>query len=237
MKRLAGVDLIPVLSYIKLKGRCRRCDTKIPPRYPIVEIACALLFFGFSRYSGVSLSILPLCMLAFVLLCVSFIDWDTQEIPDGLLIYGAAFGVLWVAAANILPALKVFDRGIFGPPFIIAGFANAPSWQDALLGILAGGLPLFLLDRLTLLVLKKDGFGYGDVKLMAMVGLFLGWKMTLVAYLIAVVAGGAYGAFLMLTRRAGKGSYLAFGPFLSAGALLTFWIGKPLLRLLFGVDI
>ena len=219
-KRLAARDLFPVISWMALRGRCRFCGVCISLRYPTVEAVCAGLFFAMARFAGMSLSTLPLCLLAFVLLCVSFIDWDTQEIPDGLLIFGFLVGLAWLGAAWFSPAL----------------FPFAPLWHDALLGLLAGALPLFLLDQLTLLLVKKDGFGFGDVKLMAVLGLFLGWQMTFAAFFFAFVAGGTYGAFLLITRRAEQGTYIAFGPFLCAGSLLALWFGKPFIKLLIGID-
>lgn len=213
-RRLAGVDLIPVLSWLLLCGRCRYCGDSVSRRYPAVEAACAALFAGMSLCTGASVSLIPLCMLAFVLLCVSFIDAETGEIPDGLLIFGAAAGVAWVVASNFIPL-------------------GAPGLLDAFLGACAGALPLLLIDRLAILLLRKDGFGYGDVKLMAMCGLFLGWRLTLCSLLFAVVAGGLYGAVLLLAKRAETGSYFAFGPFLAAGVLAALWFGRPFLDLLF----
>ena len=213
-RRLAAADLIPVLSFLLLRGRCRYCKARISPRYPLVEAACALLFAGMALYTGPALSLIPLCLLAFVLLCVSGADIDTREIPDGLVVFGAVCGILWVAASFVLPT-------------------GAPLWSDALLGALAGASPLFLIDRLTILLLKKDGFGYGDIKLMAMAGLYLGWKLALVSLLFAVVAGGLFGAVLMIIRRVEKGAYLAFGPFLSAGVLASLWFCRPFLDMLF----
>jgi leader peptidase (prepilin peptidase)/N-methyltransferase len=220
--RLSVLDLIPVISWIFLKGKCRYCGVRISIRYPAVEAACAVLFLAMSLFVPGSLSVIPLCVLAFVLLNVSVIDADTQEIPDGLLITGSVAGVLWVVSAYFFPSL-------FG--------LHAPAWPDALLGAVAGALPLFLVDRLVLLILKKDGFGFGDVKLMGMVGLFLGWKLVLISFLFAFITGGCYAAFLLFTGRARRGSYLAFGPFLSIGALAALWWGQPFAELLWKIQI
>lgn len=212
--RLTALDLIPVLSWLFLRGRCRYCGERVSARYPIIETICAALFAGMAVYAGPSPAVLPLCVLAFVLLCVSCIDMQTQEIPDGLLLLSAGFGIVWVTASHFLSL-------------------GAPVWHDALLGALAGALPLFLIDRVSILLLGQDGFGYGDVKLMAMAGLFLGWQSALLSLFFAVVAGGIFGAALLLTHRAEKGSYLVFGPFLAAGVLAALWFGQPLLDLVF----
>lgn len=212
-RRLEARDLIPVLSWLLLRGRCRFCKERISPRVPAVELGCAALFVCMAVHTGPDISVIPLCMLAFTLLCVSFIDADTREIPDGLIIFGSSVGTTWVIISIFI------DIG-------------APAWHDALSGAFCGAAPLFLIDCLTLILLKKDGFGYGDVKLMAMAGLFLGWKLTLVSLLFAVSAGGAYGAFLLAARRVERGAYLAFGPFLSAGVIAALWFGQVFLKLL-----
>ena len=199
--RLKGRDMIPVISWVILRGRCRYCKTRINWRYPIVEIICAILFVMMAKYTGADIAVLPLWCLAFVLLCVAVIDFDTMEIPDGLLILGAVAGLIWVGL----------------------GFEQV-SWIEALLGVAVGGLPLLILDRVVWIIAKKPGFGFGDVKLMAMAGLFLGWNGVLAAYFIAFVAGGFYGAVLLFTGRAEKGSYLAFGPFLCLGILVGILI-------------
>ncbi|MCL2388639.1 MAG: prepilin peptidase [Defluviitaleaceae bacterium] len=209
-------ELIPMFSWLFLRGKCRVCKKRISVRYPLVEILCVVLFL---LMAGYSYSAVPLWIFSFVLLTVSFIDADTQEIPDGLLIFGAVAGVLWVLVGFVLPLPRV------------------PVWWDSLLGVVAGAVPLFVLDRITLLLLKKDGFGYGDVKLMAMVGLFLGWQLVLIAFLFAFIGGAIFAAYLLATGKAKRGTYMAFGPFLCAGSLLAFWFGRFLFDWYIGVSI
>jgi leader peptidase (prepilin peptidase)/N-methyltransferase len=216
-KRLAAADLVPVLSWLLLRGRCRYCKKRIGARYPLTEAACALLFACMAQFAGANFSAVPLCLFAFVMLCVAIIDGETQTIPDGLLVFGGIVGLLWTAAAVFFPEL----------------FPHARAWQDAALGAAAGALPLFVLDRAALLLLKKDGFGYGDMKLMAVAGLFLGWQLALASFFFAFVAGGAYGAYLILSRRIKKGAYIAFGPFLCAGAAAALWFGEQFFNWLF----
>jgi len=161
-----------------------------------------------------SLSAIPLSLFAFALLVVALIDWDTREIPDSLLIFIALIGLSWVALghfSNLLP---------LSPDFINAG-----------LGILAGGMPLLVIDRLMLIFYKKDGFGYGDVKLMAVSGIYLGWRLVIVAFICAFLAGGMYAAFLLITGRAKRGEYIAFGPFLCTGVITALWFGQALWNL------
>lgn len=191
-------DMVPIVSWLALRGRCRTCDGAVGPRYLMMEITCAVLFVLMAGHTGISFNVIPLWCLAFVLLCVGVVDFDTMEIPDGLLLFGALAGVAW--------GVLVYD--LIG-------------WVDALLGVAAGALPLWVLDRAVWLVAKKPGFGFGDVKLMGMAGLFLGWQGVVAAYFVAFVAGGVFGVFLMVSGRAERGSYLAFGPFLALGVLVA----------------
>ena len=221
LKRLAAIDLIPVLSWVFLLGKCRSCKCKISVRYPATELVCGLLFASMMHFTP-TLSAIPLSILAFVLLIVSGIDWDTQEIPDGLLIIAAIIGVIWVVLGHFFPVL----------------FPYSPAWQNALLGVLAGAAPLFIIDKITLLVLKKDGFGYGDMKLMAVVGVFLGWQLTLGAFFFAVLGSFPFALYFIIKRRqqtsdCEENGYMAFGPFLCAGVLGAFWFGEWFFNLLF----
>jgi len=213
---LAARDLLPVLSWFILRGKCRRCKAHISAQYPAVEALCAALFAAVAVYAGEPyISVVPLCLLAFMLLSVSFIDLAIQEIPDGLLIFGASAGIIWIVAT------------LFYPP------AGGPEWHDALLGALAGSAPLFLIDRLTILLTGKDGFGFGDVKMMAVCGLFLGWRLTLVSLLFGVVAGGVICAALMIARRVRRGDYIPFGPFLAVGVLCALFFGNMFIDMFF----
>ena len=205
---IAPYDLLPVISWVLLKGRCRNCHADISLRYPLIEFTCALLFAGMVLFTP-TLSAVFLSLFAFILLTVSLIDWDTQEIPDILLLVAALIGVGWVTAG-----------------YFSLLFPKAPGFISAGLGILAGGLPLFIVDRLVLVLFKKDGFGYGDVKLMAVGGLFIGVRLIFLAFFIAFLVGGVYAVFLLGTGRAGRGEYIAFGPFLCIGIVAAIWFGQ-----------
>jgi len=212
-KQLIAIDLIPVFSWIFLKSKCRFCKTKISVRYPMVELICGLLFTSIVYYSP-TLSAIPLSIMAFIMLVVSFIDWDTQEIYDILLVMGAISGVIWVVSGHFFPRL----------------FPGAPIWYNALLGIVAGATPLLALDRISLLVWKKDGFGYGDMKLMAMIGVFLGWQLTLLAFFIAVLVSFPLAIYYIIKQRLSDNNnfdgYFSFGPFLCTGAIMAFGFGE-----------
>ena len=197
---LKWYDLMPVVSWLALRGKCRYCNTKITARYPVTEVMCAVIFTIIAIRHGADVYVLPLWCAAFILLCVAWIDWDTMKIPDSLLIVAAIAGVCWVLSSSTL------------------------TWQDAVLGVLAGALPLLLIDCMVRLIAKKPGFGFGDVKLMAAAGLFLGWHGIYIAYMAAFIAGGIFGVYLLATKKAERGSYLPFGPFLCFGVLLSLLI-------------
>jgi len=225
-KRLTLIDLVPILSWLFLRMRCRSCKTKISSRYPLVELICGLLFASIVYYTP-TLSAIPLLVLAFLMLVISFIDWDTQEIPDGLVIIGTIVGVAWVALGHFFPDALPYS----------------PSWRNALLGIIAGAAPLLIIDRITLLVLKKDGFGYGDVKLMAMVGIFMGWRLTLGAFPLAILSSFPLALYLVIQKRRTTpkkdadefSDYMAFGPFLCMGVIIALWFGEWIFNRLFAI--
>jgi len=202
-KQLGIVEILPILGWIFLRGKCKHCKEKISIRYPLVECTCGLLF-GVTFFISSGISPIFISFFAFILLTTAIIDYDTQEIPDGLIATGAVAAVLWVLSGFWIDSL-------------------VPHWSNALLGSAAGALPLLFIDRLCILLVKKDGFGYGDVKLMAVAGLFLGWQNVLVAFFFAFVLGGIYATYLLITKNAEKGAYIAFAPFLCAGSLISVW--------------
>jgi len=208
---ISFLDLLPVVSWVFLKGRCRHCLAGISVRYPLIELACAFLFASTILITN-NISAIFICLLVFALLTISVIDADTQEIPNELLVFIAIVGVSWVVLGRLFPI-----------------FSCAPGIINAVMGILVGGLPLLLIDKLTLVLVKKDGFGYGDVKLMAVCGIFLGWQLSLIAFLIAFVVGGIYATYLLATHRVKRGEYIAFGPFLCVGVVASIWVGQEII--------
>ena len=197
--RLKWRDMIPVISWLLLLGRSRCCGKAINVRYIIMEVSCAALFLLMVRHTEGSLVFLPLWGLAFSMICISIVDWDTMEIPDGLVMIIAVSGVAWVTLSY-----------------------GTAGWQNAIIGALAGAISLIILNWLVWLIVKQPGLGYGDVKLMAAAGLFLGWQGVYAAFFTAFITGGVYGGYLIATGKAERRSYLAFAPFLSLGILVAF---------------
>ena len=198
-KRIQLYDLVPVASFFVLMGKCRMCKAKIPPSYPIVEIFCGLLFAATAFLYPFPAAVV-FAVLAFALLVIALIDIQVQEIPDSMLVLMIVAAVCWI----------IVDPASIRP-------------LEALIGAAAGAVPLFLLDRITLVLIKKDGFGCGDVKLFGTVGLFLGWQGVLAVYFIAFITGAIAAIFMLRAKKTKRGGYIAFGPFICLGTIAATW--------------
>lgn len=191
--------LVPVANYIFLKGKCRYCGDRIPPVYPVVELTTAVLYtIAFYRF-GNGIMFFKSIVLMPVLLVTAIIDLKEQIIPDCFIVFGLASGTAFALAG--------------GSRFL----------RDALLGAVIGGGIL-----LAIALVSKGGMGWGDVKLSAVIGLFLGWQSTLVTLYISFVSGGVFSLLLLLTGKKGRKDPVPFGPFLSGSAALALLFGKRL---------
>jgi leader peptidase (prepilin peptidase)/N-methyltransferase len=199
-RELTAGDLVPIFSFLFLRGKCRTCGEKIPVRDTLTEgFGGALACLCFWQYGGSPKAILAFGFL-FLLTATALIDADTMEIPDGFSIGIALLGGI---------AFFIFPE--------IDGKAR-------LIGAVVVSLPLFLL---TLLI--PGAFGGGDIKLTAAAGLFLGWKLVLIALMLAILSGGGYGAYLLAKKKLGRKDHFAFGPFLCAGMGISLLWGEALL--------
>lgn len=191
---------IPIASWLLLGGKCASCKTRISLRYPLIEALSGLLYLLVLYRFDLSLTALVLLLFVSVLLVVTFIDLDHQIIPNVISLPGIVVG------------------------FACSAFLTPIGWADALLGILFGGGLLWGVATGYRLLMKAEGMGMGDVKLLAMIGAFLGWKAILPTVFIGSIAGTLIGVPLMLAK--GKDGKLAipFGPFLSIGSVVyLFW--------------
>ena len=206
-------DNIPIFSYFFLRGRCRSCKAKISGRYPLVEALNAFLYLlVFWRY-GLGWSTAIYFALCSALIVITFIDYDFQIIPDRITLPGIPIGL--VAGSFILPDpfLRATSLGL------IASVIGA-----------AGGFSFFYgVAYLSLMILKKEGMGGGDIKLMAMVGAFMGWKTVLLTTFLGSLLGAVIGVGLMVFRGREKGSLIPFGPFLAMGTLISLIFGQEIL--------
>lgn len=193
-------DNLPLISYVLLWGRCRDCRTAIPWRYPLVEsLAGALALFLFWKY-GFTLKFPAASIFVAVLIVVAFIDMDHQIIPDSITLPGMPFSML----------AAVFMMDI---PFL-----------ESLSGLIAGGGVLYLIALSYAFLRKREGMGGGDIKLLAMIGAFLGWKSLICVMLISSLSGVMVGITLIALRKQGMKDAVPFGPFLALAAVVwLFW--------------
>lgn len=198
--QLGVLDLIPIVSYICLGGKCRYCKTKIPIRDTLLEVLGGLLgMLCFYRY-GIDLMTLISFAFAMVLVAISMIDLDTMTIPNSLII--ACFVIC-----------------VISYPFIDVSII------DRIIGFFAVSLPLYLLN-----LVIPDCFGGGDIKLLAVCGLMLGWVDLLVGMFIAIVIAGLYAGYLMLSKKVSRKDHIAFGPYICFGMFVALLYGNELLN-------
>ena len=204
-KKLSAIDLVPLLSFVWLRGKCRHCGATVSWRYFAVELLTGLIFaMVFARY-GVEWQTILYFILASLLIVASFIDYEHRIIPNGLIIAGFVV---------ILPA-NLFGLNI--------------SFLDGLYGFLAGAGVLGIIAFVSLLLLKKEGMGGGDIKLMAMAGLFLGWQLTLLSLMLAVYAAAFVILLLIAFKVLKRGDHIPFGPFLSFGVIISLLFSNEII--------
>ena len=198
-------DNIPVLSYLILRGRCRDCGARISLRYPVVELLSgAFAAMALARF-GLGWQALLMYALIAAFLVITFIDLDHRIIPDVI----------------TLPGIPIGLAASFGPGMI--------SPLESLVGILAGGGSLFLVAWGYQLVTQREGMGGGDIKLLAMIGAFIGWKGVLLTIFIASLTGTLAGMALIFRRRGDMKLAVPFGPFLAVGAIAYLFMGPELM--------
>lgn len=203
---IAFYDNIPLISYLILMGKCRHCRAPISFRYPMVEAltgTAALLLF---QQYGFSMQLLGEFLFVSLLIIIAFIDLDTYTIPNVLSLPGIAAGL---AFSFLTPRL---------------------SWQDSLLGILFGGGFLYAIAVAYQFLRRQEGLGGGDIKLLAMIGAFLGSTGVLFTIMLASVVGALAGIAVMRRTRTGLTAMVPFGPFLSLGAICYLVWGQGLVH-------
>jgi leader peptidase (prepilin peptidase)/N-methyltransferase len=222
---IKAYDNIPILSYFLLGGRCGSCKAPISARYPLVETMMAL-FSGFLILKfGLSSSFFIYFILISSLVVVSFIDLDHRIIPDTISLPGIILGLL-------ASFLKPTGHNDFLVRFVFRAVKGAINMAtlDSLLGVFIGGGLLYAVAVLFYWVTKKEGMGGGDIKLLAMIGAFLGWSSTVFTILISSLIGSIVGVVLMLATRADSKYAIPFGPFLSMGAVIYLFFGREIIR-------
>ena len=199
-------DNIPILSYLWLRGRCRFCGHRISAQYPFVELLSGILALALFMQYGIAWSTLVLYIFAASLLVITFIDIKHKIIPDIITIPGIPIS------------------------FLASFFLPHPTWTESLLGILLGGGSLFVVAILYEFIAKREGMGGGDIKLLAMIGGFLGWQGVVFTIFVSSVLGTLVGIFIALKTKQGRQVAVPYGPFLSVGALLYIFHGPQIIQ-------
>ena len=198
---IAFYDNIPLVSYLLLLGKCRTCHARISIRYPFVEALTGVMALAlFARY-GLHVQFFIEFFLVSVLILISFIDLDTYTIPDVLSVSGIVAG------------------------FVLSFFSVRLSWLDSFLGVAVGGGLLYLVAYFYQRIRRQDGLGGGDIKLLAMIGAFVGVPGVVFTVLLASVVGSLTGFALMARSRKGLSTMVPFGPFLAFGAVCYLFLG------------
>jgi leader peptidase (prepilin peptidase)/N-methyltransferase len=204
-KPVAAYDNVPLLSYVVLGGRCRHCKASIAVRYPFIEAAVgAASLSSFVRH-GMSLDYAAEVAFVAAMVALIFIDFDHQILPNSITLPGMALGLA------------------------LAGPRVDVSFPDALLGASLGGGLLFLVSEVYFRLRKVEGLGMGDVKMMGMVGAFVGWKGVLLTLFLGSLSGTLVGLTVMAASKGDLRTKLPFGTFLGMGAIATVYVGERLI--------
>jgi len=250
-------DNIPILSWFVLRGRCRDCHAPISPRYLVVELLTGTLFFACYAHFGFTLATLKYCTLGFLLLGLIFTDAETQLLPDQLTLTGLGLGLMF---SLVVPVRDLMSQLL---PIFMPLPHSGSSWRmlsavDAITGAIVGASFLYGAGAIYLRARGRPGMGFGDVKLMAMVGAFLGVRLTIFTLFAASIAGSLFGlwtvgvVWIKRTQRrverrheswhdaqqrawrsavvALRGFPMPFGVFLGGMAMVAFFFGNQFLR-------
>jgi leader peptidase (prepilin peptidase) / N-methyltransferase len=190
----------PIASYLVLRGRCRGCGSPISPMYPIIEAITGAMFLGAYLLYGPSLLLLARLIFGCAMLVLFVIDLQHRILPNVITLPGIVAGLLLSEVAG-------------------------PGWKDSVIGILAGGGVLWAIAEVYYRVRKQEGLGMGDVKMLAMIGAFLGWKLMLLTLVLASFSGTIVGVGVLIAKRESLKYALPFGTFLAAGAIAAAAVG------------
>lgn len=200
--QLAWHENLPLLGWLRLRGRCAACGTRISARYPLVELLTGLLFAAIAVHVGPQPSALLWCGFAATLVVASFVDWETTLLPD------------------------VFTLNLMWAGLVASALGWTIPLHDALWGVVAAALALGGISKAWKLLRGMEGMAMGDVKLLAALGAWLGWQMLLPIVLAASAIGALVGIGMKLTGALREGRYVPFGPFLAGAALVVMFAGK-----------
>jgi leader peptidase (prepilin peptidase)/N-methyltransferase len=204
-RELSWYENIPVVSYLALLARCRTCGGRISVRYPFVEALTAAMFALAWWYYGPGPLLASRLVFGCALLVLFAIDLEHHLLPNAITLPGIVIGFVF-------------------------SFFTEPGWLSSLIGILVGGGVLWLIAETYYRIRHEEGLGMGDVKMLAMVGAFLGWQLTLLTLMLASFSGTIIGLLLIITKRGGMKYALPFGTFLALGAAAAATVGPAVLQ-------
>jgi len=227
---IAFYDNIPVLSYAVLGGRCRGCSIRISPRYPAVELLTAVLFVVVTWHDGISVALPFDLIFMTAIVALVFIDAEHMILPDVITYPGMAFAVAARIAIPLLTKTPHFDDV---PSLMQGTLAGMPIWVvslvGAVIGALIGGGSLWLMGWTWEKLRGIEAMGLGDVKMMFMVGAYLGWRLTILTIFVGVLSGSLIGIVLMARQRErDMQMLLPFGVFLGLGSIAALLFGAPI---------
>jgi len=205
-RALSWFENLPIARYLFLRGRCRTCGAPISARYPIVEALTAAMFAVAWWYYGPGPMLISRLIFGCALIVLFAIDLEHHLLPNVITLTGIVIG------------------------FLLSFTTDQPGWRSSLIGIVAGGGVLFLIAEIYYRVRHEEGLGMGDVKMLAMMGAFLGWPLAILSLMIASVAGTIIGIGLILTGRGTMKYALPFGTFLAIGAAVSAAAGQAILH-------
>jgi len=197
-QKIASYDNVPVLSWLLLRGRCRRCKAAITPRYLLVELLTGMLFLGCYWHFGLTLAMVKFCGFGFLLLGLIFTDAETKLLPDKLTLPGLVLGLLFSLIVPVNDLASQVLSGIVSLPLSSDISWHLLSFVDSLLGAVVGASFIYGAGAIYLRARGVEGMGFGDVKLMAMIGAFLGVKLTIFTLFTASIAGSLFGVGTVL---------------------------------------
>jgi len=228
-KAIKAYDNIPILSYLILRGRCRHCGVHISSRYPAVEALTAILFAAVTWHDGLSVALAFDLVFAAAMVALVFIDAEHMILPNAITYPGIIFAII---ARILLPYLA-------GPahfddlPQLLNAFPTLPlglvSVIGAVIGALAGGGSLWLMGFMWEKLRGVEAMGFGDVKMMFMVGAFLGWRLTILTILLGALTGSIAGIVMMYRRGRNLQMMLPFGIFLGIGSIVSLLFGARII--------
>lgn len=208
---VSAIENIPILSFLVLRGRCRGCGTAISGRYPLVEALTGLLFAMVAWHFGPGVAAAAGMLFVAALVALTFIDFDTQLLPDDI-----TLPLLWAG-------LAINISGTFTP------------LSTAVIGAMAGYLTLWTVYWLFKLITGKEGMGYGDFKLLAAIGAWLGWEVLPLTILLSSLVGAVVGITLIVASKHGRNIPIPFGPYLAAAGIISLFWGQSLTKTYLGL--